>query len=32
MKEINEEIHDQDDNEYCFSIDFSKLPAKRNWD
>lgn len=32
QKQLDEEIHDQDDNEYCFSIDFSKLPAKGNWD
>ena len=32
QKQLDEEIHDDDDDEYCFSIDFSKLPARGNWD
>ena len=32
QKQLDEEIHDDDDDDYCFSIDFSKLPARGNWD
>lgn len=32
QKQLDEEIHDDDDEEYCFSVDFSQLPARGNWD
>lgn len=32
QKQLDEEIHDDDDEDYCFSVDFSKLPARGNWD
>ena len=30
--ELENEIHEDDSEEYCFSVDFSKLPARGNWD
>jgi len=30
--QLDNEIHDDDDDEYCFSVDFSQLPARGNWD
>ena len=32
QKQLDKEIHDDDDEEYCFSVDFSQLPARGNWD
>lgn len=32
QKQLDDEIHDDDDDEYCFSVDFSQLPARGNWD
>lgn len=32
LKQLDEEIHEDDDDEYCFSVDFSQLPARGNWD
>ncbi len=32
QKQLDDEIHDDDDDDYCFSVDFSQLPAKGNWD
>ena len=32
QQQLDEEIHDDDDEEYCFSVDFSKFPARGNWD
>jgi len=32
QQQLDNEIHDDDDDEYCFSVDFSQFPARGNWD
>jgi hypothetical protein len=30
--QLDDEIHADNDDEYCFSVDFSSFPARGNWD